>query len=87
MKVHSDISAQMTLVHGAKVSQITFFLQHHVEDLFEMIEMNTWMTQFGVRTEKLRLREDHRHGPVRPAGLAPPSKHSPLSVMALGTHQ
>ena len=36
--------------------------QHHVEELVEMIKMDTWITQFGVRTEKLRLREDHRHG-------------------------
>ena len=34
-----------------------------------MIKMDTWMTQFGVRTEKLRLRKDHRHGPDRPVGL------------------
>jgi hypothetical protein len=24
---------------------------HHIEDLFEMIEMDTWITKFGVRTE------------------------------------
>jgi len=43
--------------------------QHHVEELVEMIEMDTWITQFEVRTEKLRLREDHRHGLVKPVGL------------------
>jgi len=52
--------------------------QHHVEDLIEMIKMDTWITQFGVRTKKLCLQENHRRGPAGPggltrtAGLAPP---------------
>ena len=43
-------------------------LQHHVEELVEMIKMDSWITQFGVQME-LRVWEDHRHDLVRPVGL------------------
>ena len=64
MKVHSDISVQMALGHDTKVTQITY-----LTELVEMIKMDTWITQFRVRMEKLRLRKNHRRGPVRPVGL------------------
>ena len=43
--------------------------QHHVEELIKMIEMDTWITQFGVQMEKLCLQKNHQHGPAWPVGL------------------
>ena len=68
MKVHSDVLVQMTLGHGKKVPQI-IYLTALCQRLIEMIKMDTWITQFGVRMEKLHLRENHGHGPVKPVGL------------------
>ena len=59
--------------HGYNMTPFQTFsnakAQHQVEELVEMIKMDTWIAQFGVRMEKLCLHEDHRHSPVRPVGL------------------
>jgi hypothetical protein len=80
----------MDMVHRLLKSYICL---HHVEELSEMIEMDTWITQFGVWMEKLRFREDRRHGPAKPAGpnkAGPPftfPKHFQIIITPLGTHQ
>ena len=46
--------------HDIIINNLKFQIgQHHVEELVEMIEIDTWITQFGVRTEKLCLQENH----------------------------
>ena len=88
IKVHSDVLVQITLGHGTKVPKITY-----LTELVEMIKMDTWITQFGVRMEKLRIRENHRRGPIRPVGLdkagrpGTSTNDTPLFLRALGTHK
>ena len=48
-----------------------------------MIEMDTWITQFGVQIEMLCLRGNHRRGPIMPAGLEPLHNTSPTLVICI----
>ena len=68
MKVHSDISVQMALGHDTKVTQITYLTapSHRARRDDQNGHLDH---QFRVRMEKLRLRKNHRRGPVRPVGL------------------
>jgi len=68
MNVHLDVSVQMTLGYGTKFPQITY-LTAPCQRSRRDDQNGHLVTQFGVRMEKLRLRENHRRGPVKPAGL------------------
>ncbi|CAO2040026.1 unnamed protein product, partial [Urochloa humidicola] len=54
---------------------------HHCNGLVETIEMDIWITQFGVRTRKLRVPEVAGKT-CRPVGLGGPPKAPKLCTMA-----
>ena len=99
MKVHSDVLVQMTHVHGTKVPQITYLTvacrrahrddqNGHLDDPIQSPDGKVTPSGRSLTRPCQAGRPDlGRPAWTRPAVLAPPSKHSPLSIVALGTHQ
>ena len=99
MKIHSDVPVQMTLGHGIKVPQITYLTapcrrarqddqNGHLDDPIRSPDGKvTSPGRSPTRPCQAGRPDIGRLAWTRLAGLAPPSKHSPLSIMALGTHQ
>ena len=99
MKVHSDVSVQMTLGHGTKVTQITYLTapcrrarrddqNGHLDNPIR--NPNGKVMPLGrspTRPCQAGRPDLGRPAWTRPADPALSSNYSPLSAIALGTHQ
>ena len=86
MKVHSDVSVQMTLGHGTKVLQITYLTvpcrRSHRDDQNGHLDHPIQSPDGKITPPGRSL--------TRPCQAGRPGtsmNHSPLSTIALGTHQ
>ena len=91
MKVHSDVSVLMTLGHGTKVTQITYltapcWIARRLKWTLGSLNLDSgWKSYASGKIIDAAM--SVRSAWLRPAGLAPPPKHFPLSIVALRTHQ